>query len=98
MITRTIQGLGGVAVSTKDYHERVAYSLISRFLDDFLGKYPDWRKLLPTEQTEVSSSNIQFPELEDYLKKYQNPREADNIMRVQEELDETKKILVRSFS
>jgi len=32
-----------------------------------------------------------------YISKYQNPREADAMTRIQEDLDETKIILVRNF-
>lgn len=35
-----------------------------------------------------------FPQLKDTLVKYQNPAEADSMMRVQQELDETKIVLV----
>jgi synaptobrevin family protein YKT6 len=44
-----------------------------------------------------SSTVIEFPILESYLKKYQNPAEADSIMKVQKELDETKIVLHKTF-
>jgi synaptobrevin family protein YKT6 len=34
-----------------------------------------------------------MPELNNYLQKYQNPDEADNIMKIQRELDETKVVM-----
>jgi hypothetical protein len=42
-----------------------------------------------------SEATISFPQLYTYLAKYQNPREADAMTKIQEELDETKIILVR---
>ncbi|EGD72484.1 hypothetical protein PTSG_00510 [Salpingoeca rosetta] len=39
------------------------------------------------------SSDTPFPELKDTLARYQDPEQADNIMKVQKELDETKVIL-----
>jgi hypothetical protein len=36
--------------------------------------------------------------LQEMLAKYQNPNEADNLMRIQKELDETKIIMVSSVS
>jgi synaptobrevin family protein YKT6 len=36
---------------------------------------------------------MQVPELKEVLQKYQNPSEADNLMRIQRELDETKIIM-----
>lgn len=44
-----------------------------------------------------SEATISFPQLYTYLAKYQNPREADAMTKIQEELDETKIILVRDF-
>lgn len=35
-----------------------------------------------------------FPQASDYLRRYQDPRQADSIMKVQQELDETKIVLV----
>ena len=42
-------------------------------------------------------STIIFPQVNTYLSKYQNPREADAMTKIQEELDETKIILVSKF-
>lgn len=44
-----------------------------------------------------SEATISFPQIYTYLAKYQNPREADAMTKIQEELDETKIILVRDF-
>ena len=35
-----------------------------------------------------------FPQAQEYLTRYQDPRQADTIMKVQQELDETKIVLV----
>jgi len=43
-----------------------------------------------------SEAAISFPQLYTYLAKYQNPREADAMTKIQDELDETKIILVRN--
>lgn len=58
-------------------------------LDDFTAKIP--------QSSFSNPSAISFPEINTYLQKYQDPRHADNIMRVQQELDETKIVLVRVF-
>ncbi|KAJ3016343.1 hypothetical protein NUW54_g825 [Trametes sanguinea] len=42
-------------------------------------------------------SAISFPEINTYLQKYQDPRQADAIMKVQQELDETKIILHKTI-
>ena len=57
-------------------------------LDDFTAKIP--------QSSFSNPAAISFPEINNYLQKYQDPRQADAIMRVQQELDETKIVLVCS--
>ena len=42
-------------------------------------------------------ASINFPDIKIYVEKYQDPRQADAIMRVQQELDETKIILHKTI-
>jgi hypothetical protein len=64
---------------------RPAFSLITKVLDDFTSQFP--------QSTFSNPSAISFP-LDQYIKRYQDPTQADTIMKVQQELDETKVILV----
>lgn len=84
-----IQGLSCVIICDKEYPQRVAFALINRILEEFCNKYS-------REMWMSSSKELEFEALKLYLEKYQNPQEADAIMRVQRELDETKVILVQS--
>lgn len=76
----------GVIIVDSEYPVRPAFSLLAKILDEFSTSVP------------VSSfgnpSAISFPQLQVYLEKFQDPRQADAIMKVQAELDETKIILV----
>ena len=76
-----------VIITDHEYPVRPAFSLLTKLLDDFTAKIP--------QSSFSNPSAISFPELNTYLQKYQDPRHADNIMRVQQELDETKIVLVR---
>ncbi|KZV70124.1 snare protein YKT6 [Peniophora sp. CONT] len=81
--------LAGVIITDHEYPVRPAFSLVTKLLDDFAAKVP---------QSQFSSpGSINFPEINTYLQKYQDPRHADNIMRVQAELDETKIILHKTM-
>ncbi|KAL1924645.1 uncharacterized protein VTP21DRAFT_4299 [Calcarisporiella thermophila] len=73
-------GAGGVIISDKEYPPRVAFSLLNKILDEFTACCPkhQWTK------------GISYPELREYINKYQDPKEADAIMGIQRELDETK--------
>jgi hypothetical protein len=78
-----------VIITDQEYPVRPAFSLLAKMLDDFTAKIP--------QSSFSNPSAISFPEINTYLQKYPDPRHADNIMRVQQELDETKIVLVRVF-
>ncbi|KAJ1514090.1 palmitoyltransferase [Coelomomyces lativittatus] len=72
---------------------RVAFSFIKKAMDDFSAKYPSpssWKQIT------VVKASQDLPSLKLQLNKYQDPHEADNLLKVQKELDETKVILVSS--
>lgn len=74
-------------ITDQEYPVRPAFSLLTKLLDDFTAKVP--------QSSFGNPSAISFPEINTYIQKYQDPRQADTIMRVQQELDETKIVLVR---
>ena len=37
-----------------------------------------------------TANSLSFPQLKEYIVKYQDPAQADSIMKIQRELDETK--------
>lgn len=78
------QGASGIIISDKDYPTRVAFSLLNKIMDEVFTKYPQWK----------TSATIDYSELAEYINKYQDPQQADTIMKVQKELDETTAILV----
>lgn len=61
-----------------------------QILDEFAAKYP------PSSWPSATEATINFPQIKVYLAKYQNPREADAMTKIQEDLDETKIILVNN--
>ncbi|KAK0218078.1 snare protein YKT6 [Armillaria fumosa] len=81
--------LAGVIITDQEYPVRPAFSLISKLLDDFTAKVP--------QSSFSDPSSISFPDINTYLQKYQDPRQADTIMRVQQELDETKIVLHKTI-
>lgn len=81
--------LAAVIITDQEYPVRPAFSLLTKLLDDFTAKIP--------QSSFSSPSSISFPEINTYLQKYQDPRHADNIMRVQQELDETKIVLHKTI-
>ncbi|RHZ49618.1 hypothetical protein Glove_519g20 [Diversispora epigaea] len=82
------EGLAGIMICDNEYPQRVAFSLLNKILDEFLIKFPR-DKWIP--------QSIVFPELKNYLIKYQDPKQADQIVKVQTQLDETKLVMNKTI-
>jgi len=82
-------GIVGAAVTDPEYPDRVAQSLLSKLTEDFLAEVP--------ETNFNDRTKITFPAIHAMLRKYQDPKEADPIMKVQKDLDDTKVILHKTI-
>ncbi|XP_065365032.1 synaptobrevin homolog YKT6 [Calliphora vicina] len=79
--------LAGVLIADHEYPQRVAHTLITKILDEFSAK-------VPADQWETGTeSSIDFSLIPSFLAKYQDPKEADALTKMQNDLDETKIIL-----
>ena len=84
-------GLAGIVVTQKDYAVRVAYSLINKMMSDFEAAYPDsWKKA-------TSDASLQPESMKKDIMLYQNPAEADNLIKIQKGLDEVKDIMHKNI-
>eukprot|EP01027_Heterolobosea_sp_BB2_P010654 GEZU01015614.1.p1 GENE.GEZU01015614.1~~GEZU01015614.1.p1 ORF type:complete len:205 (+),score=63.81 GEZU01015614.1:95-709(+) len=82
-------GIAVALIADAEYPSRVAFSLCSKVLQDFTDKYSGrWE-----DDKYNTDYSLPYPDLEPMLQKYQNPSEADSIMKIQKELDETKTIM-----
>ncbi|KAF2097212.1 snare-like protein [Rhizodiscina lignyota] len=84
------EGIAGIIISDHEYPALVAHQLLSKVVDEFLSKYP--RSAFAT-----SNAELPFPQLKEYITKYQDPAQADSIMKIQKELDETKIVLHKTI-
>nr|GEU42437.1 hypothetical protein [Tanacetum cinerariifolium] len=69
------------------YPVRSAFSVLSQVIDEYQKKHGDSWKTVLADKTD------QWPYLNDALGRFQNPAEADKLLKIQRELDETKIIL-----
>lgn len=65
--------LAGVVISDHEYPSRVAHTLITKILDEFSQKVP------PVNWPNLQERDVNFLQLNIYLSKYENPKEADAI-------------------
>ena len=84
------EGVAGIIISDHEYPALVAHQLLGKILDEFLSKFPrtSWAN---------SNAEVPFPQLKEYIQKYQDPQAADSIMKIQKELDETKIVLHKTI-
>jgi len=76
------EGIAGMIISDHEYPSLVAHQILSKIVDEFLIENP--------ASTFADGGKVPFPKLKEYLVKYQDPQQADSIMKIQKELDETK--------
>lgn len=85
-------GIAAAVLADKEYPQRVAFSLISKVLLEFTQKYPnEWNSV--TQDTQLD-----FPQGDVLLAKYQNPLEVDNILKVQRDLDEVTGVMLKNMN
>jgi synaptobrevin family protein YKT6 len=96
---RPTENLIGIIITDDEYPVRVAFSLLNKLLDEFTTKIPEskWKPAIANASNSSSAPSLGFTAVDEYLVKYQDPKQADTILKVQQELDETKIVLVSSI-
>ncbi|KAL6070396.1 palmitoyltransferase [Balamuthia mandrillaris] len=83
--------LASAIITDKDYPTRVGLSLAALVMREFNNQHSDnW-------QGQTHDVQLDTPALHTLLEKYQKPDEADNILKIQKELDDVKEILHKSM-
>ncbi|KKY33607.1 putative snare ykt6 [Diaporthe ampelina] len=84
------EGVCGIIISDHAYPGLVAHQLLSKIVDEFL-------EANPRTSWVTGQPKIVMPQLKEYIDKYQDPHQADNILKIQKELDETKIVLHKTI-
>ncbi|XP_074276740.1 VAMP-like protein YKT61 [Silene latifolia] len=84
-------GLCALGFMDDHYPVRSSFSLLNQVLDEYQKNFGDSWKTVSTDVAEP------WPYLNEALVKYQDPAEADKLLKIQRELDETKIILHRTI-
>lgn len=80
-------------ITDDEYPTIVAHRVLSKIVDEFVSKYPRTAYANFTK----GSPQMSFPELKQYIAQYQDPAQADSIVKIQKELDETKIVLHKTI-
>lgn len=87
-----LQGLVGVVLADKDYPERAAYSVINKVLDDYERRMGNSWALIHADCKEP------LPLLDDALRHYQDPMQADKIIKVQRQIDDVAEVAHKTIN
>jgi len=90
-VYRRVDGLVGIAITDQAYSERVAQTLVTKLTSGFEKKFGNnWKKCNKDEP-------LQYPQINELLKEYSNPNQADKMLAVQQNLDQIKQIMHKNI-
>mmetsp|Transcript_16883 Transcript_16883/g.31969 ORF Transcript_16883/g.31969 Transcript_16883/m.31969 type:complete len:202 (-) Transcript_16883:262-867(-) len=80
----------GLVVADEEYPVRVAFSMITDIVNKYIQAVPKWQEIKTDQKAE--------PEfMKEALEKYQNPKEADKVLKIQQTVDEIKSIMHKNI-
>ena len=89
----TTDGLGGVIIADKEYPGKVAIKIIHEMLEIFKKSVNPMTYITVEKDLEVS-----FPPIEAMIKKYQDPKEADKLLKLENELGQVQQMLTKTMT
>jgi len=89
-ISKRTSGLSFILVTDKEYPPRVAFTLLHKISMDFENAFSkeEWQK-----ERYDTDGQLKWDDLKMMLDKYQDPHEADDLMKIKQDLAETKEIV-----
>lgn len=93
------EGITAVALTVPTYEEVVAQGLLNKIADEFVAKYPRsaYANFKHLEDKDKDYNLLPYPELDQHLKTWQKPEDADNLKKIQKELDETIQVMHKTI-
>lgn len=87
------KGLGTVIICDKDYPESAAVKILLELQKKFLDFYS-----MDLFEKYVGDQEMKFPEIETMIVKYQDPKEADKLIKIESELAEIQGMLHKTMN
>lgn len=84
-------GISVTAMTDAEYPEKAAYSLLNKIIMEFREKHGKGIDKV------TADTPIAFPSLEAYLRDWQNPHEADKLLKIEKELFEVQNIVHKNL-
>ncbi|GBG24558.1 Synaptobrevin-like YKT6 [Hondaea fermentalgiana] len=84
-------GLGCAVVADAEYPERVAFTIMSKLIEQFHSQYAQqW-------PTVMEDATLSFEPLDQAIIEYQDPSKADKISKIQKDLDATMEVMHKTI-
>jgi len=90
-----LNNLSTCAVTDEDYNTRVAFSLLNKVFANYQQQQQQQQQV--DWENETKNNNQESPALKALLQEFQNPAEADKIIKVQGQLEEIKDIMTQNI-
>ncbi|KAJ1819585.1 palmitoyltransferase [Coemansia sp. RSA 2675] len=87
---RSSPNLCAIVITDREYPSRVALGLAAKMIDEYTKVHDD-------RFIDAAQGKAGFAVLKEFIGKYQDPKQADSIMKLQQELDETKVVLHKTM-
>lgn len=90
----TSEGISVTAITDLEYPEASAFNMLGQIIIDFMETFENDTEMY-TEQEE--DTQLKYDKLEEYIKVWQNPADADKIYKIKTELTEVKEIMHKNM-
>ncbi len=91
----TKDGLSATAMTDNEYPEKAAFILLNNLLMDFRETFASDPRVYEEAKSDI---NLKYENLEIFLKKWQDPTEADKLLKIEKELHEVKEIIHKNLA
>ena len=91
----TKDGIAATALTDNEYPERAAYTLLNNLILEFRDQFQS-SGILDRDITQ--DTPLKFPQMEVFLRDWQNPHEADKLLKIEKELQEVQEIVHKNLS
>uniref|UniRef100_A0A7S3CQ28 Synaptobrevin-like protein n=1 Tax=Strombidium rassoulzadegani TaxID=1082188 RepID=A0A7S3CQ28_9SPIT len=93
----TADGISATAITDNEYPERAAYLLLNNLILDFRDYFAADPSVYENAVCDLSGK-LPYPNIKDFLQKWQNPQEADKLLKAEKELFEVKEIMHQNLN
>ena len=91
----TKDGISATAITDNEYPEKAAFILLNNLIMDFREYFASNPAAY---ENATNDTNLKYENIEIFLKKWQDPTEADKLLKIEKELHEVKEIIHKNLN